>query len=276
MKNIFVINDGSDQTITAARLALNIAQKVNADLLVANVYKEKSFVIARDRAFADIAHDYLPEELAPALVTRLAELNEQAASGFKPHIGFVDASDFSLNELVYFINKNNIWMMIKGTGEDNQTYLSTNIQSIINRVACPLMLVPEKYELKDFERMAYMADLRYCNIPVLNYLGQIARRYDAKIQVAHVSAKGLPDMDESYARTFFSDAICRRVQYDQLYFNNIRDKDLEKVLDVLIHGMKTDLLVLMNHQYHLEALIGPSIANQLPENVTVPVLVFPC
>jgi hypothetical protein len=159
---------------------------------------------------------------------------------------------------------------------DEACYLSSNIQSILNRVVCPLLLVPEKYRFKGFERMAYITDMRYCKLPVMNYLAKLAVYYKSKIQVAHVSAKGLPDMDERYAHSFFSDAICRKVYYDQLFFNNIREKNLARVIDVLVHAMKTDLLVLINHQFHFEELIGSNITSRLPGCITTPVMIFPC
>jgi hypothetical protein len=139
-----------------------------------------------------------------------------------------------------------------------------------------LLLLPEHYQVKDFERIAYLADLRYCQIPVVSYLAQLAGHYNSRVQVAHIAAKGLPDMEEHYAHSFFSEAICRKVKYNQLYFNNIREKDVQKVIDVLIHGMKTDMLVSVNRQFHFDELIGRCIDGRLPDHVAVPVLVFPC
>ena len=278
MKTIIVINDGSEAGEHAAGMALGIAQKVTANLLVANVYQPAA-VKLREYISAGIEQEGGAEgSQSPGLMGVLITMNGRFAGDFVPEISFVEAADFSLNDMVHFINNHEIWMMVKGANEvmrQNTPYLSANIQSVLNRVSCPLLLVPEKSHLQDFERIAYMADLRYCQIPVLNYLAQLARPYQSKIQIAHVSAKGLPDMGENYARSFFSEAICRKVHYDQLYFNNIREKNLHQVFDVLIHGMKTDLLVLINHQFHFEELMGRYITNQLPGYITVPVLVFP-
>jgi len=279
MKTIIVINDGSPAGEHAAGVALGIAQKVNANLLVANAVKVPSPVNLREYVLVRGGHEEKVEELkSPGLETRPGPIDHNLDGNFTPQIEFVDASDFSLNDFVHFIIGNNAWMLVKGASDEapaDDAYLSANIQSILNRVGCPLLLIPEKAHLKDFECIAYMADLRYCQIPVVNYLAQLARHYQAKIQIAHVSAKGLPDMDERYARSFFSEAICRKVHYDELYFNNIREKDLQRVIDVLIHGMKTDLLVLINHQFHFEELMGRCITSQLPGYITVPVLVFP-
>jgi hypothetical protein len=140
---------------------------------------------------------------------------------------------------------------------------------------CPLLLVPQKYKLKELERIVYMTDLRYCQLPVVKCLANIARPSNAKLQIAHISIQGLPDMEENYARSFFSEVIGAVINYDQLFFNNIKEKDMQKVVDVMIHGLNTDLLVLINHQFHFEQIIGRYITGQLPENVIVPLLIFP-
>ena len=177
-----------------------------------------------------------------------------------------------------FIIKNNSWMMVKGMKKSAELIGETrsfNIHCVLNRVMCPLLLVPEKCRVKNLERIVYMADLRYCQLPVVKCLAHIARPYNAKLQIAHVSARGLPDMEENYARRFFSEAIGTAVNYDQLFFNNIKEKDLQKVVDVMIHGLSTDLLVLINHQFHFEQIVGRHITGRLPAFISIPLLIFP-
>ncbi|MGH7238109.1 MAG: hypothetical protein ACREGF_06245, partial [Candidatus Saccharimonadales bacterium] len=82
--------------------------------------------------------------------------------------------------------------------------------------------------------------------------------------------------EEHYAESFFCEAISPVVNYGQLFFNNIKEKNLLKVVDVMIHGLHSDLLVLINRQFHFEELMGRYISPVLPEHIPVPLLVFPC
>jgi len=281
MKTIVVINDASPEAGHAAILALNIAQKVNANLLIANVFKEHAPVNTLEYVLVALNADNdvkLKPKPKPRLLGKLILLSNHHKHDFKPPISDFDASGFSESDMAAFIIKNNIWMMVKGMKENAEVIGAArnfNIHCVLNRVMCPLLLVPEKCQVKNLERIVYMADLRYCQLPVVKCLANMARPYNAKLQIAHISAQGLPDMEENYARRFFSEAIGTVVNYDQLFFNNIKEKDIQKVVDVMINGLNTDLLVLINHQFHFEQIVGRYITGRLPVYITVPLLIFP-
>ncbi|OIQ68148.1 hypothetical protein GALL_502630 [mine drainage metagenome] len=254
---------------------------VNADLIIANVFKENTLVKIPEyvliAAGADNS-DTVKTQNKQSLLSKLISLSSSYKNDFTPQINDFDASDFSETNMAQFIIKNNIWMIVKGMKENMGLITEIrnfNIHSVLNKVMCPLLLVPQKYKLKELERIVYMTDLRYCQLPVVKCLANIARPSNAKLQIAHISIQGLPDMEENYARSFFSEVIGAVINYDQLFFNNIKEKDMQKVVDVMIHGLNTDLLVLINHQFHFEQIIGRYITGQLPENVIVPLLIFP-
>lgn len=278
MKTLLVINDGTPAARHAAAVALNIAQRVNADLILANLVIEKNLARQVIPVAAGEGQDMQDETTKQqGLKGELMAISSEWPEGTRPGIAQLDAGGFSINDLVSFINKNEIWMIVKGVDntEAPHSYLSAHIQSVLNRVMCPLLMVPEKWALKDFERMVYMADLRYCQLPVAKFLAKLAGPFDASLQIAHVSAKGLPDMEENYSQHVFNDAVRTAVRYGRLFFNNIRERDLKKVADVLINSMRCDLLVLVNRQFHFEELIGGNILSSLPDHLPVPVLVFP-
>jgi len=112
-------------------------------------------------------------------------------------------------------------------------------------------------------------------LQVVRYVAEFAKSWHAPVAIAHISANGLPDMAEAYAVSVFSEEICPNINYDRLLFNNIREKDLAKAVDVLINGMHNDLLVLVNHRFHFKELVGYYIAPSLPLHITVPLLIFP-
>jgi hypothetical protein len=177
------------------------------------------------------------------------------------------------------INQNQIWMMVKGMPDIVQTAELENqidIHAVLNKVLCPLFLIPESWHQKSIERLVYIADLRYCRIHIVRYLTGLAQPYLANVSIAHMSANGLPDMAEDYALNVFKDEICSNVKYDQLLFNNIKERNLAKAVDVLINGMHNDVLVMVNHRFHFEMILGRYITDTLPLHLTVPLLIFPC
>ena len=110
---------------------------------------------------------------------------------------------------------------------------------------------------------------------IVSYLTALAKPYGATLSIAHLSAKGIPDMEENYARAVFKEQVADHLNYNNLHFNNIKEKDLKKALDVIINGLHNDILALVNHRFHFEEILGRYITAVLPENITVPLLIFP-
>lgn len=270
MKTILVINNSTPEAGHAAQFALIIAQKMKANLLLAHTSKVSSAVKVLTDGSLYIGKD-------DPIGERLAALNE-VYDGFKPQIDELDASSFSESQLAEYVYSKGISMMVKGEQDDTQPSLSRkeiNIHTVLNKVCCPLLLVPANWLIKDVERIAYISDLRYCRTAVIGQLARVAKPWDASVSVAHISADGLPDMEEGYAESVFKLAL-QGISYDKLIFNNIREKQLDTAVDVLINGMRNDLLVLINHHYHFEKIIGRYITDTLPPNITVPLLIYPC
>lgn len=270
MKTILVINNSTPEAGHAAQFALIIAQKMEANLLLAHTSKVSSAVKVLTDGSLHIGKDDPIEE-------QLAALNAMS-DGFIPLIGELDASAFNENQLAEYIYSNGIDMIVKGEQDDMQAQLSRkeiNIHTVLNKVCCPLLLVPANWLIKDVEQVAYISDLRYCRTSIISQLARVAKPWSASVSVEHISVDGLPDMEEKYAESVFKN-LSQSISYEKLIFNNIKEKELLTAVDVLINGMRNDLLVMVNHQYHFEEIIGRYITDMLPPNITVPLLIYPC
>lgn len=278
MKTIIVINDNSAEALHAALLALDIAEKVGANLLITNEVKDKE-LITKAGTILPGHHEELTEPVAEASdLPGHLKLLYDANADFIPEINDMDISDFREEDLTRFVISNNIWMIVAGTRELSEQHtadLHINIQAVLNHVRCPLLLVPEKSNWKGFEQIVYIADLRYCRLHAVRYLAELAQPYEANVLVDHLSAKGLPHMEENYALKMFNEEIAAKVNYDRIFFNNIKERDLIKAVDFMINGMHSDLLVMVNHRFHFEEILGRYITHTLPANITIPLLIFP-
>jgi hypothetical protein len=267
MKSILIINTGTPEARHAAKLAIAMAKKMEANILLANTMKVRETV----RVLKNGSYEVGPDN--PVMEDLLAINN--ASSGFKPQISELDISAVNETQLAELVHKNDVQLVIKGASEAPSVGAHLNIQTILNKIHCPLLLVPANWQLKDIERMVYIADLRYCRTYIVRYLAELAKPWKATVSVAHLSVSGLADMEENYANSVFEKEIQRNVKYPELVFNNIREKDLSKAVDVIINGMHNDVLVLLNHRYHYEEILGRYLSDPLPANITVPVLAFP-
>jgi hypothetical protein len=277
MKNILIFNDFSTEAEHAAELALLLAGKTNTNLYVWNMFDEAKSRVAKELVIAN----------ATGMATRLAadntvwieklesKLNWQ--TGLMPVVHFIEGVDYSPDRVLFVIKKYDVGLLVKGIAAtpDDLLPIEPEVLSCATKSGCPILLIPEKAGCQGFEKIVYATDLRFCRREVVLFLAQLARPLNARILIANISAKGLPHMEDSYARSVFEKEILNPLKYENLYFSNVRERDIPKALDVLINGMNNELLVLINNKYHFNELLGQDMPYMLPNNIHVPLLIFP-
>lgn len=275
MKSILVINDNSAEAENAYKLALLIARKAEAEILVANIRKPNM---------------PMPEKIKMAEVHELSADHQEFENDLIQEAEGHDSPDAfmrSINEIGFSgikekyiaeeINRKNIWLIIQGMNTilPDVNLPAINTSCLLNKVKCPVLLVPANWKLKHFERIVYLSDLRYCRIEIVRYLARFAKLFNADISIMHLSARGLPHMDQEYALQIFSDEICNNVNYDRLFLNNTKERDVTKAIHVMIDALQNDLLAVVNHRFHFKEIFGSYINKTLPLHITVPLVVFP-
>lgn len=274
MKSILLIADHVAATENAARQALNIARHLHLNIIVGQTLPARK--TSQQLAVISGGRDEIPGPVN-ALSEVLSLLQEEIENS-DVDIEVINIADYDERELTELINKRDIWLIVKGMADTVRSGSPEGkfpVEHILNRTRVPMMLIPAHAMIRDFKRLVYMADLRYCRYHILRFLAELADPYQAGVSVAHISAKGLTNMTDEYAEKVFSEEICRQVHYDKLYLNNIHEKDLTRALDVLINGMHNDLLALINHRFHFEEIMGRHIGEILPVAVTIPIIIFP-
>lgn len=275
MKNILVINDRSAEADNAIAFALELANNTNSGLLLWNTFEQP--VPTRQVAYASApyrvgGHQNVNElSLSPDVWLRNHHHTNVSVENYY-------TSNFTASHIAEFAIKKNVWMIVKGTTETNDqqsVFENDHTQAILNSANCPILLIPQKADKRKFEKMVYTADLRYCRLEVLHMLVKLAQASDADVMVAHIAAKGLPDVSEQYASDVFANEITNNVKYPKLYFNHIKERDIPKAVDVMVDVMGADLLVLVNHKFHFEEIVGRKLSGRLPEYLHIPLLVFP-
>lgn len=274
MKKILLINDGSTAVSTAAKTALHIARDMHAEILIVQTYHAHK--ASAPKVLADALKSSAlsnSESDNDGLYRRLQQLKE-VGDGFQPSISLTRLAAAEPNALAELARQAECWLIVSGCGQLPAGTAPIDFQSLLNRLRCPLLLVPESWTGDPIRRITYMADLRYCRLNIMRYLADWVVASNASLSLAHLSAKGLAPIVESYGIELF-EAIARQLPACELTFNNIREPDINRALDVLIHALHTDLLVLINHRYHFSEIIGDRLTGKLPEGITIPALLFP-
>lgn len=272
MKTVVVIDDGSQAAANAAKLAYVIAKKTKADILIVQICAIRSLVYSKAIVGQGFWESSL--ETGSASKTLLNELTH-TVTACRPEITTVNLPNADSTQLAELIIKSNAWFVVNGMALMPYGHPALDLQFLLNKLRCPLLLVPENWSLNVIKRITYIADLRYCRLSIVRYLTELGKFIGASVAVAHLSAKGLPPIEENYGRQLFAAEVADKIKDCKLIFNNIREVNMAKAVDVIINGMHNDLLVLINHRFHFKEIIGQRLEYNLPSAITIPVLLFP-
>ncbi|MES2426949.1 MAG: hypothetical protein V4560_08235 [Bacteroidota bacterium] len=278
MKNILIINKNPQDFERTTTLALLLAGTTNAKLYFWDTAVTQTHSYAAEMSVAGFGKNFPGR---PASKNRWVEQLQgkiRLQSGLKTLVGFIENIHFVSNNIASIVRKFNIGLLIKGVPEnaDQETVIESDALSCSAKSGCPVLLVPEQFPYKTFEKIVYATDLRYCRQGVIRFLSKLAINFNASVLIANIAAKGLPFMEHNYALDVFKDTIAHPASHDHFHFNNIRERDIPKAIDILTNDMDSDLLVLVNHRYHFNELFGTAIPYRLPAYIRIPVLLFPC
>ncbi|MFD2872893.1 hypothetical protein ACFS5N_10475 [Mucilaginibacter ximonensis] len=273
MKKIILINDGSTAVDAAAKMAFQIAGDMQAEILIVQTYNERKTSAVKMLAGLRTAAVRDTQTETNRLVRMLQYVNE-GRHGYQPSISATSLKLTDAAGMAELALRTNCWLIIRGCGQMPAGQASLDFQSLLDRLRCPLLLVPEGWATHPIRRITYMADVRYCQVNIMRYLANWAIASKAGLSLAHFSKNGLPPIAESYGLGLFAD-IVRQLPACSLTFNNIRDPDIHKATDVLINGLHSDLFVLVNRRYHFKEIIGDRLTDKLPEDLGIPLLFFP-
>ena len=277
MKNILIFNDFSPEAEHATEIALLLAGKTNANLYVWNTFDKYENPVARElvSAHANEEETEIATDNTNWILKLESKLNWQ--KGLMPVVKFIENIDYSPGHVLAITNKYDVGLLVKGIAGDEGEALQIGAEALscCTKSGCPILLIPEKFEYKTFEKIVYATDLRFCRHEIIVFLTQLAKPLNASILVANISAKGLPYMEDNYANAVFKDTVINRTNQEHIFFSNVRERDIPRALDVLVNGMNADLLVLVNNKFHFNELLGHNMPYTIPENIHVPLLIFP-
>src|ERR1700744_1465219 len=224
MKNILIFNDFSPEAEHATELALLLAGKTNTNLYVWNTFDKYENPVARELAVGH-ANEEDAEIMADntSWILKLeSKLNWE--NGLIPAVKFIEGLDYAPSHVLSIVRKYDVGILIRGIAGDGEDilHIEAEVLSCSTKSGVPILLIPEKFEYKLFEKIVYATDLRFCRREIVIFLTQLAKPINASVLIANISAQGLPHMEDNYARTVFADTILSRDNQEHIYFSNIR------------------------------------------------------
>ncbi len=182
---------------------------------------------------------------------------------------------FLPDQLSRATSKNNIDIIDMGTkGEtsSDSVVFGTNTIQVINKRCCPVIAVPENYELKGIENILFPTDL---NLPFsynhLKHIVKIAKHNNSEINVLHISFRGITSTQQTH-KVLLEDAF----ENLKTKFIIKKDKDISDVVYDYQQENSSELLVMINnkHMFFENLFFKPTIS-KIAMHLKTPFLVIP-
>jgi len=283
MKKILVLTDFSKKSEHAAEFALAIAAKVNAEVTLHNAFYVPSLVPV-DPAMYSYYDDYAESgkenmdelnQLAERLKKKYVKLN----GSNPPPITLKNCLGLLKETIEETAGKNKFWLIVMGDqckeGAISRFMFGSNTYSVIDRVSCPVLLVPEKAVQKPFRKIVFAASLRQAEHKAVSFLKKFGDFYESEISVIHVTEEK-PSVEEKVKNYDAYSRLNSGVDYPNIYYRDIAGKDIVKTISSLAGKEGPDLLVVQHKQRSvIGKLFHTSITKELMEFHRVPLLVVP-
>ncbi len=274
MKTILVPTDFSKNAENALVYAINLTKKMPAKIILLH-----SFHI--DYTSGYVPPNLIEKDVAEAQAnsnTQLKALYNKVSHHAKHPIECLSSQNFAIDAVLSAINEKNVDLVIMGTqganGKLGRQIFGTNSSKVIEKATCPVITVPENEEHTDVKAITYATEYLDSDIASLQSITDIARLFDAKINIIHVSL--FDDESEQKIMESFKLKVLKHISYKNISFKILVGNNVGQRIEGYLEEEKNiDLLVMSAHHRSLiDKLFGKSITKVMAYYLKIPLMVF--
>jgi len=287
-RQILVPVDFSDYSLKAAKVAFDIARKVNAKMVLFHAYPNP---IVYSVPFSDVyafdtglmAHLENAEKTAQGhMETFLKELirlcSAEAWSGVETEY-IIKAGD-ARDDILSFAHRHQVMVIVMGTlgkaGKELDIIGSVTAEIIIS-ARVPVLVIPAETRAdiaENFHKILYATNFDEKDFVAIEKLMRIIRPYEAEIHCVHVGRSEEPVWDMARLKGM-KDILRSKYQDKKFECHLIIGEDILSELQKFISEHQIDVFSLTTRKRNMLARIfNPSIARKMLFHTTIPLLVF--
>lgn len=258
----------------AASAACYIASQVGATLLLINkednqlrAKKPIAALASASNLLEDVSEDHFSPDEFVELIT---------SNGYSPEILIkcINKDDLSDRPLADKILTREIGLIVSYVSDHTSESTSEDEEFFqpLRNTGCPILTFDAKHSLETIHKIGYITDIRYCDMAVLKPLIQLFRPLDVEWIIIHVSASGLPDIENEYAEKLFTNELLPKLQYKKAILINLFGKEIISDLKNVSRVLKPDMIALPSNKYWCYGRLFPDSTEQKPSYSQTPLL----
>ena len=279
MKTVLVLTDFSTNAMHAAEMAIQIADELNLNILLFNVYFSLPLIPASENDAWSKSYEIFKKESEEGLqneVKRLYEIFETDRPGaVKPHIeclaAFGDLGDH-INDLQ---DKKNIDFMVMGARKKQQSFLlfGDDINAVIKNAKKPVLIVNDVLNFKETKNIVLTAGVAGSDAKAIACLRSLSYQMKLKVHVAYTSPA------ENSGEKEKINALLEPLQHDKsenISFHHLKGENIVKELVAFNASIPADLLAIVHKKRSfLWDLFNESITEEFIATSQISILIIP-
>ena len=278
MTNILVLTDFSENAKAAEKYALQLAIHVKGNLILYNTYSRQREKISGNVVWP---HSTPSSELQSIsnLQARVDELNHDLGkikdNIHKPEIRHLGNDGSLTDKLNEIIAENNIWLCVMGTkGESfaNNVLFGSNVFKVLEKINCPVLIIPKETEYKTLKKIAYATDFRSSDVDIINWLYHLADPLKIELILVHVSADTIMDNEQDVLK---GQEKIYKSQFPKATIQLYEGENIQDSLHKIAEQLDVNMLALLHRRHEFfESLFQASISHKMIKHTGIPVLIF--
>ena len=241
MKKILFTTDFSANANKAFDFALNMAEKHQAELILAHVFDIPNVY--------NYPVEYNPSEMKPGMIKdwklKLKVFFAKYDTKVKATFDAVEHPSV-LKGILSIIKTHKPQLLIVGTRGKSllkEVVFGSTTKALVKQSPIPVMAIPEDTNHKDFNKVLYASDLLENDVQALSKLVQLIAPYQPEIQILHIHSDSEYKGNEKIE--WLKELVKEHIAYERISFETLQSDDNFAALHNHMARDNFDLLVML-------------------------------
>ena len=268
MKSFICPVDFSPTATNAVEYAATLAGQLNAELFLAHIINEPS-----SQTISGTEENNVELNVLERLETYCRTVKETFSIKCRPILkGYTLDMDLTLKKVIEADDYDLVVMGTDGRSDISQFFLGTNTNHIIGEISVPVLVVPAGCSFKSLNRILYASNYQVEDIPALNTLIELTKKFDPFVTVLHVNK--MQSKKEEEIHLIIQDIYEDKLKNQKIGFDHIHSENVAMALDSYVTENEFDLLVMVTHKYSwIRSIFHDSVTKKMSLVADYPILV---
>ncbi len=270
MKTLLVPTDYSESSDNALAYAIGFARVIPSRIILLHVYQIPVPVMDVDVAYS------IPPGMAEHNQARLEEYAGNLSQGILKGISFecITSPGYPADEIADLAKSRKIDFILMGvssSGNIGHALFGSLTTAVLDRVALPLIIVPEKAKFAVPERIAFACDYELkVSSKLLKELKILVRFFKARLFVINVESPGVEVSTKKAVNSYQVETGLEGTEHSLHY---LEDKNMIRSLIEFEDSHNVDLLVMIPQRHiGFEKIFHSSKTHQMAFHTHIPIL----